>query len=135
MAWSTEVHQESSTISFNPKFPFMRQLKVGSETGYIHHSIRSAKCGIGKIFLHIEKICMMKRLFRDLNIEELQDPSDVPCDLRYTFLPPPYSRTFIVLSVARSPSSVYLESRSFSLRIARISARRICATNWMKYRP
>lgn len=28
-------------------------------------------------------------------------------------LSPPYSSTFIVLSVARSPSSVYLESLSF----------------------
>ena len=39
------------------------------------------------MFLHIEKLCMIKRLLRDLYIKELQDPSDVSCDFQYAFLP------------------------------------------------
>ena len=41
----------------------------------------------------------------------------------------------MVLRVARSPSSVHSVSLSFSLRVARISARRIYAMNWMKFLP
>lgn len=77
---------------------------------------------------------MMYRLAGDLEIEQSRHVPDALRDLRQPPLPS-YSSTSSVLRIASMPSTVYLESTSFSPRTARILARIIWTMNWMVYLP